>query len=95
MNEENTMSNEEPLQDLQKLKPETLIKIKSIIDECERLRRTAMFSGVCFIGSILYMEITGTISALSHLLLNIIYCALFYALSRFDFDKIIKMKISK
>ena len=86
MNEENTMSNEELLQDLQKLKPETLIKIKSIIDECERLKRAAMFSCICFIGSIMYMEITRTISLLNYLLLDIVYCVLFCALAYFDFD---------
>lgn len=95
MNEENTMSNEELFQDLQKLKPETLIEIKSIIDKYERLRRAAIFSCICFFGSILYMEITRPISMPSYLLLSVIYCVLFYALTFFDFDKITKTKTSK
>ena len=77
------MSNEELLQDLQKLKPETLIKIKSIINEYEKLKRAAIFSCICFIGGICYLQITGVISLLSLLLIDIAYCTLFYALTFF------------
>lgn len=80
------MSNEELLQELQKLDPKALIKIKAALDTYERLKKAAMFSCICFIGSITYMQIIGVISALNHLLLNVVYCTLFYALSYFDFD---------
>lgn len=94
MNEENTMSNEELRQELQKLDPKALIKIKAIIDTYERLKRAAIFSCICFIGGICYLQITGVISLLSYLLINIVYCALFCALIYFDFNKIVKIEIS-
>ena len=80
------MSNEELLQELQKLDPKALIKIKAALDTYERLKRAAMFSCICFLGGICYLEITNVISVLQLLLLDIVYCVLFWALAYFDFD---------
>lgn len=80
------MSNEELLQELQKLDPKALIKIKAALDTYERLKKAAMFSCICFLGGICYLEITKVISVLQLLLLDIVYCVLFWVLAYFDFD---------